>query len=52
MSTPKGVHFYTPSELLTDVTQFLCYEYTNTGLCRWIGFTDLKQLDFTKSKKR
>ena len=29
MNTPKGVHFYTPSELLIDVTQFLCYENTN-----------------------
>ncbi len=38
MSTPKGAHFYTPSELIKDTAQFLYCDYANTGLCRRIGF--------------
>ena len=40
MKTPvqRSLHFYTPSGVIKDTVQFLYCDYTNTGLCRWVGF--------------
>lgn len=53
MKTPvqRSLHFYTPSGVIKDTVQFLYCDYTNTGLCQWIGFTDLELIDLIKSIK-